>query len=161
MIKTLNILVCLFIGTFIFISCGKDEQRNWGEWNIEGFNSKADKRGGVLLSNDTVALFAASAGRNDGIAFYFNTKPTFNQTFEVVDFTTTPAANLGPNQCYILINVPTNPPSAYWSTDDPNNLLEVTVQNGKVRADFSNIKFRVLRNTNIIEAIGSGFVQEK
>jgi len=161
MLRTLSVILSVVIGVGLLASCGKESNTNWGEWTIEGFNSKSDKRGGILLSNDTVALFAASAGRNDGIAFYFSTRPTFNQTFEVVDFTTVPATSLTSNQCYVLINVPTTPTTLYWSTDDPDNKLEVTVQNGKVRADFSNLKFRVLRDSNILEAFGSGFVQEK
>lgn len=161
MIRTFTILLSAIIGLSLLASCGKDSQRNWGEWSIEGFSSRSDNRGGILLANDTVALFAASAGRNDGIAFYFNTRPTLTQTFEVVDFTTVPASALSSNQCYVLINVPTTPTTLYWSTDDPANQLEVTVVDGKVRADFNNLKFRALRGTEIVEAFGSGFVQEK
>jgi hypothetical protein len=161
MLRTLSILLSAIIGLGIFASCGKDSNTNWGEWTIEGFNSKSDNRGGILLSNDTVALFAASAGRNDGIAFYFSTRPTFSQTFEVVDFTTVPATSLTSNQCYVLINVPTTPTTLYWSTDDPANQLELSVKDGKIRADFNNLKFRAIRDTDIVEAFGSGFVQEK
>jgi hypothetical protein len=161
MLRTITIFLSAIIGISLLASCGKDDQKNWGEWSIEGFSSRSDKRGGILLSNDTIALFAASAGRNDGIAFYFNTRPTISQTFEVVDFTSVPAASLGSNQCYVLINVPTTPTTLYWSTDDPANQLQITVANGKVRADFTNLKFRTVRGTDIVEAFGSGFVQEK
>lgn len=162
MSKNFFFFITLISTIAVLTSCGKDpNDNNFGEWTIDGFDYQANRQGGIVLATDTAVLFGAASTNGSNLLLYFKSKPTASQTYEVVDLFNTPTSQLNSNQCYIIASSPTSPATTYFSTDAPENSVAITVAEGKLRADFNNIQFRFIRNLEIFETTGSGFVLER
>lgn len=156
---SLAVLFSILLG---IASCGKEKSEDgfYGQWNVDGLSFEANRQGGILLATDTASLFGASAGISNNIVFLFKTRPTSNKNYKIAPVGQS-IKDVDENTCFLFITNNTKPVTTYIATDSVNT-VSVTLDGGKIRAEFSDLAFQYLSPAiEIINTTGSGFVLEK
>lgn len=115
---------------------------------------------GAVWNSGTKALAALSVTQGGVFAITFKDRPAENGLYRVKDAVTTRQADLGVDECFIVIISP-GVPNIFSSAEDMVNRVTVTVNSGKINVNFQNVDFQFTDGSGTRLTKGSAVIPEK
>jgi hypothetical protein len=145
------LLTLLVVSSSFFFGCKKTSNApTASQWTIMGTTYKGDTT--YNYQDSTSQDILSNAGSGNGIGIPFASKPVANGTYDVIG-ASSGLPNLSPNQCQLFVSIGTN----YYHSFEARGTVMVTVVNGKLNLQFSNVPVTDITDTTTV----SGYLIEQ